>query len=272
MDTFGKKLREVIESRGLSLEDVAQASGLGMHNLQALERGDLGALPEDDSVTDGLQAFARLVDVDPDEVIDDYLRERENYMRAAPTNIEVEAVRDVPQMPDEVAVVRDVPQVSAEVAAVRDVPQMPAEVEAVRDVPQVPDIGMQRTSSRSSRSPGLFALAAAALVLTVAGFSWLQFSGRDVSAPENPVASNEGLMVPENTPGTPGALPALPGEVETSTGQGVTPDGNSPLPMDQAQDAAAESFEPTAPVPLAATAVMPSGLVISQHRNIMQEK
>ena len=198
MDTFGQKLIEVIESRGLSLEDVAQASGLGIHNLKALQRGDHGALPEDESVRDGLQAFARLVDVDPDEVVDDYLRERELYRRAAPSDVEVAVVPDVPQ---------------------------------------VPDVVMQRTASRSSRWPGLFALGAAALVLAAAGFSWLQFSGRHEPVAENPVSSNEVLLVPESTTETPDVL--------------LSP--------------AAELSEPTAPAPLAGAAVMPSGLVIAHH-------
>jgi transcriptional regulator with XRE-family HTH domain len=226
MDTFGQKLIEVIESRGLNLEDVAQASGLGIHNLKALERGDHSALPEDESVTEGLQAFARLVDVDPVEVVDDYLRERENYRRTAPSDVEVAVVSDAPQ---------------------------------------VPDVVMQQTASRSSRSPWLFALGAAALVLVAAGFSWLQFSGRDEPAAENPVSSNAVLMAPGNMPETPDVLPSPAGEMESSAGRGVTPDGKSQLSKDQAQDAAAGLTKPAAPAPQAGTAVMPSGLVIAHH-------
>lgn len=172
METFGQKLKQAVESQGLRLEDVAQATGLDILYLKALERDDHGALPDDDSVTEGLQAFARLVDVDPDGVIDDYLRERENYRRAAPTNVEVAVVRDAPQ---------------------------------------VPDVVMQRPASRSARSLGLYVLGAA-LVLAVAAFVWLWSSGRHGTASTDSVSRSEVPMAPEKAPETPDVPAASVGE------------------------------------------------------------
>ncbi len=181
MNTFGQNLMEAIESRGLSLEEVAQASGLDILYLKALERGDHAVLPEDESVTECLQAFARLVDVDPGEVIDAYLRERENDQRTAPTDVEVAIVRDAPQ---------------------------------------VPDVVMQRPASRPARFPGLFALGAAALVLAAAGFVWFQFSGQDEPAPADLVSRSEVPsevpMVPENIPEIPVVQPTPVGSPEPS--------------------------------------------------------
>ena len=94
MDTFGQKLKQAVDKRDLRLEDVAQATGLDIVHIEALVRDDHGALPEDDTVTEGLQAFARLVDVDPDEVINDYRREREDHRRTALTDVDVAVVRD----------------------------------------------------------------------------------------------------------------------------------------------------------------------------------
>jgi len=79
METFGEKLRQAVESRGLPIEEVAAATGLGIEHIQALERNDFGALPDDDIVREGLRSFARLVDVNADEVIQDYLRERQGW-------------------------------------------------------------------------------------------------------------------------------------------------------------------------------------------------
>ena len=81
METFGRKLKELLERRGLRIEDVAQASGLYVAHIKALQRDDFSALPDDEVVTKGLRAFARLVDVDADQVIADFIRERQ---RSAP--------------------------------------------------------------------------------------------------------------------------------------------------------------------------------------------
>ena len=80
METFGDKLRQAVESRGLLLDEVAEATGLGIENIRALERNDFGALPGDKVIIEGLRSFAQLVEVDPDQVVADYLRERQGCL------------------------------------------------------------------------------------------------------------------------------------------------------------------------------------------------
>lgn len=93
MDTFGQKMKQALESRALRLEDVAQATGVGIQHLQALERDEYDALPDDPSVRDCLQAFAEFIDVDAGAVVADYLRERESRRPAPPSDAEtVDAV------------------------------------------------------------------------------------------------------------------------------------------------------------------------------------
>ncbi len=94
METFGQKVRQAVESRRLPLDRVAEATGLGVEHIQALERDDFGALPGDDIVREGLRTFARLADVDPDEVIADFLRERQRWLAAVPAEVEVVGARD----------------------------------------------------------------------------------------------------------------------------------------------------------------------------------
>ncbi|HEY3176282.1 MAG TPA: DUF2914 domain-containing protein [Candidatus Polarisedimenticolia bacterium] len=93
METFGQKVRQAVESQGLPLAEVAEATGLGIEHIQALERDDFSALPGNDTVEEGLRSLARLLDVDPDEVIADYNRERQRWLAAMPAEAEVEPSR-----------------------------------------------------------------------------------------------------------------------------------------------------------------------------------
>ena len=89
MESFGRKLKQVIESQGLRIEDVAEATGLSLEQLQALLHDDLDALPNDDVVLRGLRSFARLVQVDEDQVIDDYRRERRSRPVEVSSKVEI---------------------------------------------------------------------------------------------------------------------------------------------------------------------------------------
>jgi DUF2914 family protein/helix-turn-helix protein len=94
MESFGQKVRQAIESGGLRLDDVAEATGLKIEQIQALARDDFGALPDDDIVIRALRSFARLVEVDEDQVIQDYRRERQRWR--AEVSAKVEIARDPP--------------------------------------------------------------------------------------------------------------------------------------------------------------------------------
>jgi transcriptional regulator with XRE-family HTH domain len=77
METFGQRLSQALELSGLPLEQVAKATGLGIEQIRALERDDFSALPDDDQLTQGLKSLARILEVDPDQVIADFRRQRE---------------------------------------------------------------------------------------------------------------------------------------------------------------------------------------------------
>lgn len=97
METFGQKLKQVVRSRGLKLEDVARETGFDLHTLEALERDDLEALGVGEDVTAGLRAFARVVEVDPDQVIDDFKREQASHRQSEPDDSTIESeAREAP--------------------------------------------------------------------------------------------------------------------------------------------------------------------------------
>lgn len=123
MDTFGEKLRKAIEGQELGLEEVAQATGFQVDQLQALQQGDFSALPGDEFVIERLREVARLVDEDPDMVIEDYMAER---VRHRPE--EAETLEEAIGLP-----VSAVPEVLGEQLAER-----PAEPETLEAAPGLP--------------------------------------------------------------------------------------------------------------------------------------
>lgn len=155
METFGQKLRQAVESQGLRLDEVAEATGLAIEHIQALEHDDFAALPDDEIVCEALRSFARLLEVDPDEVIADYRRERQRWLAAVPAELEVVEVRDTGDGPEgiESPLWLDEPQVSAE-----------------------------SSRPRLGRTGGLVILASAILALAVAV---LIFRSRPSTAPES---------------------------------------------------------------------------------------
>jgi cytoskeletal protein RodZ len=80
--TFGQKLKSERESQGLSIEEVAETTRIGIHHLRALEGDDFGALPDDVFVKGYVRAYAQCVNVDADLMIEDYTHERNNHMPA----------------------------------------------------------------------------------------------------------------------------------------------------------------------------------------------
>jgi cytoskeletal protein RodZ len=152
METFGQKLKQAVESRGLTLEEAARTAGLDIGLLEALARDDYAVVPGEDAVTEGLQAIARLVNVEPDEVISDYLREREQCRQ--------EPVADV---------------IAAE----------------VHDEPLTEDAAPRETAARSSGSLVLFVLAGAVVGLAVGAFIWLSSSGPGEVLPADQVSGSE---------------------------------------------------------------------------------
>jgi len=66
----GKKLRETRESLNLSLEDVLQSTHIRIHYLEAMERGDFGALPSMVQVKGFLRSYASYLGLNGEALIE----------------------------------------------------------------------------------------------------------------------------------------------------------------------------------------------------------
>jgi len=75
MASFGDKLREEREKRGISLDEIAKATKVGPHLLEALERNDLASLPGGPFNKGFVRAYARHIGLDPEATVDEYSRE-----------------------------------------------------------------------------------------------------------------------------------------------------------------------------------------------------
>jgi cytoskeletal protein RodZ len=93
METFGYKLKSVREEEGVTLEDAASISGIRLQHLQALENDDFDSLPDEDAVKGILRAYAGLLRVDAEMMIEDYLHERASR-RPAPVAVEPTPSKD----------------------------------------------------------------------------------------------------------------------------------------------------------------------------------
>ena len=72
---FGDQLEEARESRGLSLDDLAEATRVARHHLVALEKGDIAALPAGPFARGYIEACARVLDVDAAPILEAYRAE-----------------------------------------------------------------------------------------------------------------------------------------------------------------------------------------------------
>lgn len=67
--TFGDRLRRRREQRQLSLQDIANSTKIGIHQLRALERGDLHLLPAGLYLRAKVRQYAEAVGLDVDETL-----------------------------------------------------------------------------------------------------------------------------------------------------------------------------------------------------------
>lgn len=81
MDTFGDRLKSEREDRGLTLHAVAEILRVDHDHLQALERNDFDALPDEAAMMQCLHAYAECLQVDADLMIEDYVQERDRCLR-----------------------------------------------------------------------------------------------------------------------------------------------------------------------------------------------
>jgi len=79
MGTFGLRLRQERENKGMRLVDIAKSTRVGIHHLAALEHEDFDALPNDVFVKGYIRVYAECLGLEPDGLVDEYLRlAREN--------------------------------------------------------------------------------------------------------------------------------------------------------------------------------------------------
>ena len=73
----GAALREARERRGISLEELARTTKIGVATLRALERNQVDHLPGGIFLRGFLRAYARQVELDPEDTVRRYLAQFE---------------------------------------------------------------------------------------------------------------------------------------------------------------------------------------------------
>lgn len=167
--SFGQKLKTERESQGLSLEDVADTTRIGIHHLRALEQDDFDALPDDVFVKGYLRAYAECLDADPDLVIEAYNLERQSRKteQAAKRNNERDAV--------------------------------------VEEMSRVLNVSNETEKKRRGALPLLLTACAVIAVLAVVGTWWVGTLETAESAPHFPAPKAAVPAVNETAPVTPAA-------------------------------------------------------------------
>jgi cytoskeletal protein RodZ len=73
--TFGARLRQARETRGVSLRHIADVTKLSVRTLEALERGKMGYLPGGIYRRSIVRSYARLIGLDPEAALHEFLAE-----------------------------------------------------------------------------------------------------------------------------------------------------------------------------------------------------
>lgn len=91
MTSFGEKLQREREMRGVTLEEIAEATKIGTRNLRALETNDFDKLPGGIFNKGFVRAYARYLGIDEEQAVADYL--------AASGQAEAPATGPLPDLP-----------------------------------------------------------------------------------------------------------------------------------------------------------------------------
>ncbi|HYX69962.1 MAG TPA: helix-turn-helix domain-containing protein [Terriglobales bacterium] len=91
MTSFGEKLQREREMRGVTLEEIAEATKIGTRNLRALEQNDFDKLPGGIFNKGFVRAYARYLGIDEEQAVADYL--------AASGQAEAPATGPLPDVP-----------------------------------------------------------------------------------------------------------------------------------------------------------------------------
>ncbi|MGH9602016.1 MAG: helix-turn-helix domain-containing protein [Terriglobales bacterium] len=86
MGTFGQRLKREREMRGVSLDEIAQATKIGTRSLRALEEEDFDRLPGGIFNKGFVRAYARFLGIDEEQAVADYLIA--SGLEAAPAEVE----------------------------------------------------------------------------------------------------------------------------------------------------------------------------------------
>jgi cytoskeletal protein RodZ len=78
-------LAEIRRNRGVSLEQIAQSTKIGVRSLEAIERGDFGKLPGGIYNTNYIRQYARAIDYDEAALLAYYHRQTSPGANAAAT-------------------------------------------------------------------------------------------------------------------------------------------------------------------------------------------
>lgn len=89
MSSLGQQLKRQRESRGLDLDDVAEATKIARHHLEALEEGDLESLPGPIFNRGYVRAYAEFVGLDSERAVADYADEERSRGRPSPSAEEI---------------------------------------------------------------------------------------------------------------------------------------------------------------------------------------
>src|SRR5689334_14115665 len=74
-DTFGSRLRQVRQRRGVSLPEISRATKISVSALEALERDDLARLPGGIFSLALVRGYAKAVGLDPESTVQDFVAE-----------------------------------------------------------------------------------------------------------------------------------------------------------------------------------------------------
>jgi cytoskeletal protein RodZ len=85
----GVRLRALREQRAISLDALAQRTRIAPRVLRAIERDDFGSVPEGIFVRGYLRAYAREIELDPEEIVAQYRAEHEPATQPAPSRSSV---------------------------------------------------------------------------------------------------------------------------------------------------------------------------------------
>lgn len=79
MQHLGQQLRKAREEKGICLTTIQEVTKIRRHYLEALERGEFDVVPGEVYLKGFIRSYARVVGIDPEPLIDEYvaLRARE---------------------------------------------------------------------------------------------------------------------------------------------------------------------------------------------------